>query len=158
MLVLLADVSPAWVVSAITTLGAIIAGFWTYRSSRAQAQPNAQDAINEGFTRLAERQDREMEKLSARLTKTEEAAELAKSEADAARRQAETAKRLAENEQARLSLAVRSIRAAQQWHIRHAATFDQPVIQVLEEVAPDRVAPLVEQIESDPFPQLPDEL
>jgi uncharacterized protein HemX len=145
------DVSPAWVVSAITTIGAVIAGFWTYRSSKAQAQPNAQDAINAGFTALAERQDREMEKLSNRLTLTEERAE-------AAKREAETARRLAEAEAERLSLAVKSIRAARQWHIRHARTFDQPVIAVLEEVAPERVAPLVEQIESDPFPQLPDEL
>lgn len=145
------DVSPAWLVTAITTVGAIIAGFWTYKSSRAQAQPNAQDAINAGFTALAERQDREMEKLSARLTKTEE-------RADAAKREAETARELAEAEAERLSLAVRSIRAARLWHVRHASKFDQPVIAVLEEVAPERVAPLVEQIESDPFPQLPDEL
>jgi FtsZ-interacting cell division protein ZipA len=159
------DVSPAWVVSAITTLGAVIAGFWTYRSSRAQAQPNAQDAINEGFTRLAERQDREMEKLSARVTETEHRADVAQQRADTAqqnaataKREAEAARRLAEAEQERLSLAVKSIRAARSWHIRHARTFDQPVIAVLEEVAPERVAPLVEQIESDPFPQLPDEL
>lgn len=154
----MADVSPAWVVSAITTIGAVIAGFWTYRSSRAQAQPNAQDAINDGFTKLAERQDREMEKMSARLALTDRRAEEAKREADAARHNAEVAKRLAENEQQRLSLAVNSLRIAQQWHMRHAATFDQPVIQVLEEVAPERVAPLVDKIESDPFPELPDEL
>lgn len=154
----MADVSPAWVVSAITTVGAIIAGFWTYRASRAQAQPNAQDAINEGFTRLAERQDREMEKLSVRLAMTDQRAEDAKREADAARHNADVAKKLAENEQHRLSLAVNSLRTAQQWHMRHAATFDQPVIQVLEEVAPERVAPLVDKIESDPFPRLPDEL
>jgi FtsZ-interacting cell division protein ZipA len=155
---LMPDVSPAWVVSAITTLGAIIVGFWTFKSSKAQAQPNAQDAINEGFTRLAERQDREMEKLSARVTETEHRADAAQQRAEAAKREAETARRLAESEQERLSLAVKSIRAARSWHIRHARTFDQPVIAVLEEVAPERVAPLVEQIESDPFPRLPDEL
>lgn len=153
----MADMTP-WVVSGFTTLGAIIAGFWTYRASRAQAQPNAQDAINEGFTRLSERQDHEMEKLSARLTKTEKAAETARSEADTAKRQAETAKRMAEGEQTRLSLAVANLRSAQQWHIRHAATFDKPVIQALEEVAPDLAVSLVDRIEADPFPKLPDEL
>ncbi len=166
------DVGPAWVVTAISTLGAIILGLLTYRSSRAQAQPNAQDIINKGFAQLAERQDREMEKLSARLEETDRRADetdrradeakieadKAKRDADKAKRDAETAKKLAEAEQNRLSLAVTSIRQAQQWHIRHAATFDQPVIQVLEEVAPERVAPLVEKIESDPFPRLPDEL
>jgi hypothetical protein len=138
------DVSPAWVVSAITTVGAIIAGFWTYKSSRAQAQPNAQDAINEGFTRLAERQDREMEKLAQRVSNAEQ--------------KAENAAHLARADRDRLDLAVNSIRSANRWHVRHAATFDQPVIKALQEVAPERAAPLVSRIESDPFPQLPEEM
>ena len=131
------EVSPSWIVAAITTAGAVVGGWWTYRSSRAQAQPNAQDAINAGFTKLAERQDREMEKLSKRVNEAEK-------KADEAKRKAE--------------LAVDGLTSARNWHVRHAARFDKPVIQVLEEVAPEKVAPLVETIESDPFPQLPGDL
>lgn len=142
----MSEVSPAWFVSAVTTVGAIIAGFWTYKSSRAQAQPNAQEAINAGFTSLTAAQDRELTDIRRRLSSIERRAETAEAKAV----EAAEAARHAERRASRLEAYTQKTSG---WHERHIP-FDQRAKEVIELVAPEEV-PNLPAIE--PFPVWRDE-
>jgi hypothetical protein len=142
------EVSPAWWVAAFTTIGSMVIGYLTYRGSRAQAQPNAQEAINAGFTALADRQAVENKELRAELATVKRTAQAAEVAAEKADERAEHAERA-------IAKLGEHVRSTQQWHVRHVATFDKPMTELVKKVAPEEAKKLGK---AEDFPKVPEDL
>lgn len=59
------------IAAAVTTVGAIIAAFFTLRGAARTAQPSAQQALNDGFSALTERQLGELLQMRGDMVKLE---------------------------------------------------------------------------------------
>jgi outer membrane murein-binding lipoprotein Lpp len=133
--------TPQWIITTITTLGAIVAAYFVFRGSVSQSKPGAQQVINQGFADLVREQKEQLSALAGRVATTEAEAQTAK---DAARR----AMQRAEMGEERIGKLETYERRTSGWHRRHLP-FDEGAKQILETVAPDELGKLPKL---EPFP------
>ena len=149
--VMMPDVNPGWWVAIITSVGAVIVGLINFRGSKVTTQPDAQGAINAGFTALADRQAIEIGELRARVVQAERTSRAAENTVEELQERQELSAHVIDGLQERVALLEQQEVLASTWHVDHVENFDIPALTVIKIIAPEEASRLEPKIR--PYPR-----